>query len=568
MIKKYIIVAVLIFSVGCKYSKTKIDQTIDSNVIIQSKHHKNSDSHQIKELVNNIYGRNGANLELDQIFIIQDLIQSILHLSDTQQQQVASATAQMLQDTLDEYSKDQQCVRTYLIRYLQDFSKQNCKEKFSSNILKVAQKIIEYINIEQENIFTNRKSKHVFMAAIKAHELPELINFWKTPSGNTILKNYDPTNRIQTQFIEMLADMGVMIGTQMGASMANEEIGTQRQLLISTINKNSQTVQTDMQAFQNQALKNQQEQMQAMVSAFSKAQTDLQKQMQQASTISNLELNYLYQNISTAQPQQNYIFNQIQFDQYFSLGTMYTPAGPLWKNPFSVGDWEYEPTTNSFWQYQSSPITNSITDGSGNTTSSTLQAENNAIYAEYFTAAASYTIAGTVTLNIVNYPFFAGIIFNKARWISGDFEAIRKCRMVGIYGISPTNIGVYFAQQYTMTDAQLTASGSQTPIQTPLQQIINNQVKPSIPILSSTLTSLPNTPVTFNFTITNSPTSVTFNFWTGNNKPTSVTINQLDPAIYMYHGIGFICPGAIAEFSLTQPQDFIFTPQAISNYKD
>jgi len=559
-------IAALIFLTGCIEKKT--DQTTDSNVIIQSRHKKNSESHEIKELVNNIYGRNGANLELDQIFIIEDLIISILHTSEMEQQQVALAAAHMLQDTLDEYSKDQQCIRTYLIHYLQDFSNHIHEKNFSSNILKIAKKIIKYINIEQDNIFTNPKSKHIFIAAIKAHKLPTLINFWQTTSGNKILKNYDPTNQIQTQFIEMLADMGVMMGTQMGASMANQEIGVQRQLLASIINKNSQTVQTDMQAFQNQAQKNQQQQMQAMVSAFSKAQTNLQTQMQQASSISNLELNYLYQNISTAQPQQNYIFSQIQFDQYFSLGTMYTPAGPLWKNPFSVGDWEYEPATNSFWQYQSSPIANSTTDSSGNTTTSTLQAENNAIYAEYFINSGSYTIAGTISLNIVNYPFFAGIIFNKARWISGDFEAIRKCRMVGIYGISPTNIGIYFAQQYTMTDAQLTASGSQSPIQTPLQQIINNQVKPSIPVLSSTLASLPNTPVTFNFTITNSPNSVTFNFWTGNNKPSSVTINNLDPAIYMYHGIGFICPGAIAEFNLTQPSDFIFTPQAISNYKD
>jgi hypothetical protein len=366
----------------------------------------------------------------------------------------------------------------------------------------------------------------------------------------------------------MAIDMGVMLAAQQGASMANAHITSQGQLLAAQISKSSQTIQNNIQAFQTKAQTNQQQKLQSMMTAFSGAQKDIQEKNQQASALSNLELDYLYKNISIDQPQQNYIFNQIQFDQLFTLGTMLTPQGPLWKNPFSVGDWEYESTTNSFWQYQSSPMFHQNTDDAGNTTSSSLQAENNAIYAEYFTTAPSYTIAGTISLNRADAPFFAGIIFNKARWISGDFEAIRKCRMIGIYGATPTDIGVYFAQQFTMNDAQLKANPDDDPIQTPLQQIIKGKVNKLINLPSQAFTNLPNAPLTFNYEIMNSPTKVDFKLWVGTNQPITITMDNLDPAIYMYHGIGFICPGAVAQFTLSQPQDFICTPQAISNYKE
>ena len=374
--------------------------------------------------------------------------------------------------------------------------------------------------------------------------------------------------QVQSFLADLALDMTIATAVQQGVSLANARITTEGQLLATKISKSSQTIQNNVQAFQTKAQANQQKKLQGMMSALSNAQKDIQEQNQQASAISALELDYLYKNISIDQPQQNYIFNQIQFDQLFTLGTMLTPQGALWKNPFSVGDWEYEKSSNSFWQYQNSPMFNEISDDAGNVTSSSLQAENNAIYAEYFTNNASYTIAGTISLNRAEAPFFTGIMFNKSRWISGDFESIRKCRMIGIYGATPTDIGVYFAQQFTMNEEQLKSNFSESPIQTPLQQIIKGKVDKRINLPSEAFTNLTNVPLTFNYEITNSPTQVDFKLWVGTNEPITITINNLDPAIYMYHGIGFICPGAVAEFTLSQPQDFIFTPQAISNYKE
>lgn len=427
-----------------------------------------------------------------------------------------------------------------------------------------------YIATHQQSIFVDNYQLVAEQPQMQEQYLVEE----KTSKPEEIIIHQEPvtdtTNEVQTQgmIFDIAVDMGAMMLAQEGASMANEHITAQGGLLSAKIAKNSQTIQNNMQGFQSKAQASQQKQLEAMMNAFSDAQKNVQAKMQQAAAISGLELDYLYKNLSIDQPQQNYIFNQIQFDQLYSLGTMLTPQGAVWKNPFSVGDWEYEKSTNSFWQYQNAPLANKTTDDAGKVTSSSLQAENNAIYAEYFTTATNYTIAGSITLNSISSQFFAGVMFNKARWVSGDFEAIRKCRMIGIYGASNSDIGIYFAQQYTMTDDQMKANPNDDPIQTPLQQIINNKVAKKIALPANAFADLQKNPVTFNYEITNTPTAVTLKLWSGNNSPVNITINNLDPAVYMYHGIGFISPGATAEFKLSQPQDFIFTQQAISNYKE
>lgn len=543
----------------------------------------------IENLVDMLYGKNGANLEANHLVFIQELLTAILQLSEKQQQTLAYSAIQLLQAQQEEESKLENLIRSYRINYLQRFI-QPCKnlENIDPAIQTIAEQIITYIAIEQKYILSKQKSKFIFLQAIahrkkaeentshtnstSIHQLPQIINFWAIPASEKIIDTYSSSDSVETQnyaFVrDLLFEMTIAVLAQQGASLANARITSQGALLAQKIAKDSQTIQANMQRFQSSAQKEQQAELQVTMTAFGNAQKDLQQDMQQASAISNLELDYLYKNISVEQPQQNYIFNQIQFDQIFTLGTMLTPKGPLWKNPFAVGDWEYEKSSNSFWQYQSSPMMKHTTDSSGKKTTSSLQAENNAIYAEYFTSASEYIIAGSITLHRADYPFFAGIIFNKARWISGDFEAIRKCRMIGIYGNSIDDVGVYFAQQYTMNDEQMEANPDDDPIQTPLQQIINKKVEKKINLPGQAFTNLQNSPLTFNFEIRNSPTTLTLKLWVDNNPSITIHINNLDPAIYMYHGIGFICPGAVAEFKLLQPQDFIFTSQAISNYKD
>lgn len=584
--KKHILVTLLLLTVAAGCSKKIIEQKAKlhhQDVVI-----KNIDlivDHQkaFEELVELFYGKNGANLPLDQVFIIQDLIKKIVNVSQLNQKQIALHVVKLLQAR--DSSKSDQALSAYRIDYLQKFAA-GCElqKTVDPQILALAQDVIKYIEIEQENIFSNQKNKQIFITAVQRHaqfardhdehanlstQLPELINFWASSEGAKLIYNYHVSSIAKTQMIgEMVRDMTIMLLAQDGATRANSHITAEGQMLAVKISKDSQTIQTNMQSFQKQAQNDQQQKLEAMITAFSNAQKDIQTQTQQASTILNLELDYLYKNISVDKPQQNYIFNQIQFDQLFSLGTMLTPQGIIWKNPFAIGDWEYEKSSNSFWQYQNSPIVHQVIDDTGTSVPSSLQAENNSIFTEYYTTAQSYTIAGTLSIHTMDYPSFTGIIFNKARWISGDFEAIRKCRMVGIYAKSASDIRMCFAQQYTMTDAQVQADPKADPIQTPLQQIINNKASKEVSLPSALFTDLQNKPITFNYEITNSPTSVQVKLWSGKNEPISMTVDNVDHAIYMYHGLGFISPGAIAEFTLTQPANLVFTPQALANYKE
>ena len=576
--KKHISFLLLILLTGCTKKTTQKIQSNTQNKKISPTHKQNTptlSSQEIENLVETVYGKNSANFSRGQILEVQNLIKSIIELSNDEQQLVAIKTKLMLQEKIETYSGVQRIVYAYLINYLEDFSQDTHlkKKNFAPKIVKVAKQIINYINLEQETIFINQKAKHIFCIIIKTNKLPDLINFWTTPTGKKIFHNYEHFDPVKIQFMSALEvgravrDMSIMMAVSQGASMANAHIMNEGVMLAEKINKGNKTIERSLKIFQKNAQKDQQEKLQSLIAAFSDALKDIQEKNKQATEIVNLELDYLHKNISMSQPQQNYIFNQVQFDQHFSLGTMFTPEGPLWKNPFSVGDWEYEKEDNSFWQYQSSPIFNKITDDEGNPTSSSLQAENNSIFAEYFTKAKSYTISGSISLYRTDFPFFTGIIFNKSRWISGDFESIRKCRMIGLYGESKNNIGIYFAQQYTMSEEQLAAAPDQDVIQTPLQQILNKQVNKKINLPSEILTNLQTKPVTLNFEITNSPSTIDLKLWIGNNPPITVNIDSLDPDIYMYHGIGFISPGAVAQFKITEPHDIVFTPEAISKYK-
>jgi len=355
----------------------------------------------------------------------------------------------------------------------------------------------------------------------------------------------------------MISDMAIMVGTQMGASLANEQIGTQAAQLTAMLTTQSQTIQADIKSFQTQAQSAQQKDLQAKIADFIKKQNDIQTKTNETIATSNLELNYLYQNISLDQPQQEYLSSPVVFDQIFSQGTMLTPPGYVWKNPFSVGDWEYEKDDNSFYQYQKSPIF--IKSSSG--TQSSIRSENNSIFSEYNTISEQYTIAGTITFYQIEYPFFVGIIFNKARWISGNSESLRKSRMVGIYGKSTTDIGVYYSEQHN-------TSQSSTVTPTPLQQILTGNVEKKLTIPLDTFQDMKKEPVSFNFEIINSLKKVTFTFWNQDNIKHTITIDNVDEKLFTYHGIGFICPGAIAQFKLTAPKDLIFSDQAILKYKD
>ncbi|MFA5998467.1 MAG: hypothetical protein WC747_00400 [Candidatus Babeliales bacterium] len=376
----------------------------------------------------------------------------------------------------------------------------------------------------------------------------------------------------------MMADMAIMLGGQMGASMANQSISSMYANMGSAIAEDQNNINTSNSAFQSYVQKAGKSELKNIFKMFKTAQTHMGKLTEDQTAIMNQMDTYIQQAISLDAPQDDYILNGSTSDQLFTLGTMYTPKGQTWKNIFPVGNWEYEEVItkgkvpsqdeifDSFWQMSNEPLmitqTNPTTQA---VTTSADKAPNNSIFTEWITKQSSYEILCELTLYQVNYPFFVGIIFNKARWISGDSSRLQKYRLLGLYGNNNKSVQVGYGEQYT--PAASTAKDITAPtILYPLQQIINNAASTSqqTTINQSAFTTLLLQPATFKIKIITSPQTIQYKVWQSTTPEPQkfITVTSKDANLYLYHGIGFMSPGAIAQFKIIKPKEIIFSPSA------
>lgn len=556
MLKKiiWILLAVTMLTIGSMYYHRS---AFENKVVFVENSQAESD-YSIEEVVDAVYGKNGVYLDLQQILEIQDLIEQVKNLSGIEQQQVAYLVANKLENKKDKHPLDSQ-----IINYLELIADDIVCKDFDPAIMACAEKLCNYFVLEQAEILDNQKKSYIFLQVQKSFHLPRLMSFWATQAGAKALDRYTDSSTDTVVVQGMMTDMAILIGTEMGAEFANEQIASQQEDLANILTQQSKTIQANIQSFQSQAQASQVASLQKQITNFSNKSTEIQNKTQGAIDQSSVELNYLYQNISLNKPLQQYLSSPVVFDQIFTQGDMLTPEGYVWKNPFSVGDWQYAKDDDSFYQCQNSPIMSKDSTG----VLSSTRAENNSIFVEYQSTESSYSISGVITIYQIEFPFFIGIIFNKARWISGNYEGLRKARMVGVYGKSENDIGLYFAEQYTMTDEQLASSKSSEPIQQPLAQILSGAVDKKISFAVDPFNNLKKESVILNFEITTTPKKVTFAFWNDKNSKKEITVDALNSQMFLYHGIGFICPGAIAQFKLNNPKNILFTPDAILKYK-
>lgn len=364
----------------------------------------------------------------------------------------------------------------------------------------------------------------------------------------------------------MITDMAIMLGGQMGASGANQTISAMYSNMGDAITKDQNNIITSNKAFQTYVQTAGLAEIKKSIKLFQTAQKHIGSLTKEQSDFMNQMDTYIQQAISFA-PQSDYVENGASADQLFTLGTMYTPQGQTWKNIFPVGNWEYDETTDSFWQMFSSPLM--MTDPTTNVTSAD-KAPNNSIFTEWTTRQSSYEISCDLTLyqvggkGKISYPFFVGIMFNKARWISGDNNRLQKYRLLGLYGNSNKSVQVCYSEQYTPP----TATGAATTPTTlyPLQQIINKQAstQQNAIINPSVFATLSLQPITFKIKIITSPTTIQYKVWQSTTKEPQnfVSVKSKDSSLYLYHGIGFMAPGAIAQFKIIKPQEILFSPAA------
>ncbi|MBP6892469.1 hypothetical protein KBB68_02710 [Candidatus Babeliales bacterium] len=345
-------------------------------------------------------------------------------------------------------------------------------------------------------------------------------------------------------YANMMKDMAVMMGAQVGASAANQAVSSEfsdMQTALATDQSNiSQAINnfsTAMQQAQKQQLTN-------VFHLFSNAQNNISNALTaQQSEMKSMD-SYLQAAISRQQPQEQYLVNPTSYDEQFTQATMYTPQGVTWKNLFPVGNWEYDQNSDSFWQMSNVPVEQ--------------KAFNNSIFAEWVSRAASYEIVCNITLYQASYPFFVGIIFNKARWISGNESRLQKYRLFGLYGDQNQNIQLCFAEATQTTPATATSAAVWS---YPFDQISSGTGVLKTKTLKNLLQNLKKYPILVHIKIKNSPTTIQYKFWTSTEKePVKYeTMKSKNPNLYLYHDVGFMAPGTISEFKLLQPSELLFS---------
>lgn len=374
----------------------------------------------------------------------------------------------------------------------------------------------------------------------------------------------------------MMAEMAVMMGAQIGASTANQEVSAVFAQITKEIGDSQSNITRSIKSFQTSMQAAQKENLKSAYQLFQHAQTNIQTlNTKQQAQMQNMTA-YIQEAISRQQPQSHYLENGSTYDEYFTLGTMYTPQGASWKNVFPIGNWEYDEMSDSFWQMSCEQLSSS----NANALSSGDKSPNNSIFTEWITQKQSYEIECEITLYQVTYPFFAGIIFNKARWISGDQTRLQSYRLFGVYGNqvnSKLSIQTCFAEMYPKKSSATPAVGQQPNIKYhyPLEQILAGKASyqtntlNKTPIEQKIFENISVQPVVLTLKITTTPTQIQCKIWNNNitNEPDQfITIQSKNVNLYLYHGIGFMSPGAMAQFKLKKPTALLFQQSAITSF--
>lgn len=372
---------------------------------------------------------------------------------------------------------------------------------------------------------------------------------------------------ITNQQNKAMMEMAVMMGAQQGASVANETINNMFAQISKTVQKEQSDIQVSMKEFTTNVMSAQSKDAEFLGKVFEQAIKHVGTEESSQSQYTEKMQQYIFKMLSLHRPPFYYLLEgATTFDQAFERATMFTPSGPMWKNVFAKGNWEYDHETDSFWQLLKEPIQKpSANDDSANP----IKASYNFIFTEYFPQAASYEIQCEMTLYNFDVPFFAGIMFNKTRWISGNADSLTKCRLVGIGAVEKDNFGVYFTEEYNKSSKSPKKSdNSNTTLLYPLNQIINQTSKPRKTLSKNLFANLHTDPPTFIFRIVTSPETIKLKVWQkGTKEPTDfINMKTQDKSLYMYHGIGFMSPAALTEFKLIKPEALLFSSDAKKQY--
>ncbi|MBI2775443.1 hypothetical protein HYX58_05540 [Candidatus Dependentiae bacterium] len=566
-----------------------------------------------------LYGKLGVNIAQEKINDIHNLFAAIKKSDSSTVGKAAELVKARLEKEHQELEKKiaamqqkdeqvpqelffKQFIAEQQIKHFQNFAKFNAPQgslyenakAFTSNLLgsiskqvsngsetpaqKLADLIMSYIETEREQILYNYDQLLMFLFMRKKIALPAVIDFWNTPDlQDRLKKRSKKISQPKVQFVEIVVNIALQAIILAGGSLAMEWEDTEAQQEYEGYQKQQNQIATDWQSFQQKLVDDQKKTMQSITSAFTKSSKEINSEYAKNSQQLKEEILYLNRSINLDTPISQALSSPILWDEYFENSVMNTPGGSLqWYNIFQVsqGDWQFDPTTNSFWQNGLAPFARTAywMKTPGTASLFTDDPAANSIFTEYATGALTYDIEVEINLINITYPFFVGIIFNRGHWISGDPERIWQYRLAGLYGTQATAsdpksqaIQLCFAQQQIK---KKTASEKERII-APLEQIYKNPSSYLYKLDNKEIDSLRRNPTTFILSITTSPTTVSCTLSkktaAGNQPPLfSKSISNLDNYLFMFSGIGFISSGCQAEFKITKPTDLQYTEKQLT----
>ena len=388
----------------------------------------------------------------------------------------------------------------------------------------------------------------------------------------------------QNFIIDMLINIIIVSGESYAQELFSAEDKAEEDTLTGKIKK----VQQQFKDTQNQMKQKTGQLIKNLSKDFSTQAQNIKKTLGYAQEQFAQEVTYVQRMINLSMPPLRFIVDGIPGDLFFKAAPMKVPGNYPWYNVYQIPDWAFDPVSASFIQrgafaydlaskniVQATPGAPAGTihqvladpgqwrDASNNV--STVYAEQNQIFTEYFTNKSSYQVQAEITLINVAYPFCAGIIFNRARWLAGSLDRASTYRLVGLYGTqqnSTPKVGLYLGQ------TSFQSLGGVLPVATsPLHAIAAGTSAPLYTFAPSDAANLGKDPVVFRITLVTQELSV----YVSLEKKTGTTWQNLysgsvanfDPAesklVFWYHGIGFMAPGCQASFKIIAPPDLAFS---------
>ncbi len=563
-------------------------------------------THEIEKIIANVYGSVGINSMEPELHKIREMLITISQATHCQLFEIAQLVRedieqllQHLEEEIKEQDEQHKMVGTHRffkrfyyqtqLEHISAYSNQLYKsfpfleqitcmvKKITNPITSLFQKeegklsfqemganqILDYMQFEQE-MLSHYKNLLTFFAAIKRNQLPAIINTWSTRSVQHAaamrVRHLEP--QIQMQQFEEIFAIALQSYIMAGGGMYTQWIDEQDQLEYKKLSDEQNQIRSDFELYLHNIKTAQETITKKILNGFQQGMKDIGADYKKANKEQEDEQVYLFKSINLDYPIVRALnLPPIPFDQIFAASIMSTPARHRWYNMYQYGDWEFDAKRNSFWQNGLVLFGIPFWQATDKTDQSLISdPSQNSIFTEYISNDASYDIVVECTLVNAQYPFFVGLLFNRARWISADPERIWQYRLVGLYGtqLKPDDpntrtINLCFAQQILAT------VNKQENIISPLQQITTSN-KSLFQLSAADAKTLIKDSLTYRFEINVAPTNVTITLLSKDGtKLYSNTLNNLDPYLAIFNGIGFMAAGCQAEFKIIKPEQLVYT---------